>query len=191
MKINNLTKQFSSKVIFDNFSVELQDKKVNYILGESGVGKTTLLKIIAGLDKNYKGEIFPSNQKISYVFQEPRLFPNLTVKENINITSEDSPYNVEALLEMLELKDEANALPTTLSGGMKMRIALARALYHNGDVYLMDEPFAALNEELKARILPKIFQHLKNKTVIIVSHNFDEANKYADNILNLDLISKT
>lgn len=190
MKINNLTKRFGSKVIFDNFSIEFPDNKISYILGESGVGKTTLLRIISGLDKAYKGEIIPQISKISCVFQEPRLFPNLTVRENIEITTQNSPYQVDDILEMLELSEEAEALPASLSGGMKMRIALARALYYDGDIFLMDEPFAALNDELKERILPKIFKCLKCKTVIIVSHNVEEANKFSDNIINLDLIPR-
>ena len=190
MKINNLTKKFGSKVIFDNFSLELQDNGINYILGESGIGKTTILRIIAGLDKSFKGEISPSDAKISCVFQEPRLFPNLTLKENVEIVSQASKFKLEELLKILELENEANSLPASLSGGMKMRASIARALYHDGDVYLMDEPFAALNDELKARALPKIFELLKGKTVIIVTHNVEEANKFADKIINLDLLKR-
>ena len=190
MKINNLTKKFGSKVIFNNFSLEFQDNKVNYLLGESGVGKTTILRIIAGLDMDFKGEIVPSNAKISCVFQEPRLFPKLTLKENVEIVSESSKYKIEDLLEILELENEVNSLPSSLSGGMKMRASIARALYHDGDVYLMDEPFAALNDELKARALPKIFELLKGKTVIIVTHNAEEANKFANKIINLDLLKR-
>ena len=92
--------------------------------------------------------------------------------------------------EILELENEASSLPASLSGGMKMRASIARALYHDGDVYLMDEPFAALNDELKARALPKIFELLKGKTVIIVTHNVEEANKFADKIINLDLLKR-
>ena len=190
MKINNLTKKFGSKVIFDNFSLELQDNGINYILGESGIGKTTILRIIAGLDKSFKGEISPSDAKISCVFQEPRLFPNLTLKENVEIVSQASKFKLEELLKILELENEASSLPASLSGGMKMRASIARALYHDGDVYLMDEPFAALNDELKARALPKIFELLKGKTVIIVTHNVEEANKFADKIINLDLLKR-
>ena len=190
MKINNLSKKFGSKVIFDNFSLELQENGVNYILGESGIGKTTILRIIAGLDRDFKGEIIPQNAKISCVFQEPRLFPRLSVKENVEIVTEASKYKVEDLLELLELENEANSLPSSLSGGMKMRASIARALYHDGEIYLMDEPFAALNDELKARALPKIFELLKGKTVIIVTHNVEEANKFADKIINLDLLKR-
>lgn len=185
MKITNLTKTFASKKIFDNASFEFEDGKITYITGESGVGKTTLLRIIAGLDKAFSGEIVCNSDKISYVFQEPRLFPNLTVAENISITTENSPYTVDSVLNITELKQEKDSLPSSLSGGMKMRISLARALYNDGDIFLMDEPFSALDDKTKERILPKVFQLLKNKTVLIVSHNLYEADKYADKIINL------
>ena len=191
MKINNLTKRFGSKAIFENASIEFEENKINYILGESGSGKTTLLRIISGLDKSFKGEISPQYTKISCVFQEPRLFPNLTVAENIKITAKSSPYTVDDLLKIFELEGEADALPASLSGGMKMRVSLARALYYNGDLFLMDEPFGALNDELRERVLPEIFKRLEGKTVIIVSHNVEEAKSYASNILNLDLVNNS
>lgn len=188
MKISNLTKKFGSKIIFDNFNFEFLENKITYIVGESGSGKTTLLRIIAGLDKDYQGNIEKSNN-ISYVFQEPRLFPSINVRDNISISSDTSRYSVDELLELLEIPKEAESAITSLSGGMKMRVALARALYNDGELFLMDEPFSALDDDLKSRILPKIFKLLKGKTVIIVSHNIEEANIYADKILNLNEIS--
>ncbi|MBQ8545866.1 MAG: ABC transporter ATP-binding protein [Clostridia bacterium] len=186
MKIRNLTKKFASKIIFDNATFEFIDGKITYITGKSGIGKTTLLRIIAGLDKAYTGEILGRSDKISYVFQEPRLFPNLTVSENISVTTDNSPYTVDMVLKLTELEKEKDALPSSLSGGMKMRIALARALYYNGDVFLMDEPFSALDDATKELILPKAFELLKDKTVIIVSHNIEEAKKYADTIIDIN-----
>ena len=185
MKICNLSKKFNSKVIFDNQSFNFPDGKITYIMGESGCGKTTLLRIIAGLDKKFSGTVESADYKISYIFQEPRLFPNLTVADNISIVSDNSPFTVEKVLSLVELENEANSFPSTLSGGMKMRIALARAIYNNGDIFIMDEPFSALDDELKSRILPKIFEALRNKTVIIVSHNPGEASMYADEIIKL------
>ena len=186
MKIVNLNKRFGKKVIFNDSFFEFEDHKITYITGESGIGKSTLLRILAGLDKDYKGEIITVSSKISYVFQDSRLFSNLTVEENVKIVSESSPYTSDQVLSLVELDDEKYALPSSLSGGMKMRVALARALYNDGDIYLMDEPFSALDDATRERILPKIFEFLKGKTIIIVSHNLIEANKYADKIVNLD-----
>lgn len=188
MKLTNVTKSFASKKIFESNNFEFEDGKVSYILGESGIGKTTILRIIAGLDKNFSGEIYKSSNKISYVFQEPRLFPSVSVYDNIAIATLSSKYTVEAVLKLVEMEEEINALPSSLSGGMKMRVALARAIYSDGDIFLMDEPFSALDDDLKTRILPKIFECLKGKTVIIVSHNVEEANKYADEIINFNTI---
>lgn len=186
MKIINLNKKFTSKIIFDNSSFEFKNGEVTYITGESGVGKTTLLRIIAGLDKDYNGIIENQPKTVSYVFQEPRLFPSLTVEENISIVSDISPYKLHDVLKLVELENEINSLPSSLSGGMKMRVALARAIYCNSDMILMDEPFSALDDDLKNRILPNIFSVLKGKTIIIVSHNLNEAKKFADSIINLN-----
>ena len=191
MKINNLYNHFGKKQIFNGESFSFDEGKITYILGESGIGKTTLLKIIAGLDNDFKGEFHEKSDNVSYVFQEPRLFPNLTVSENIAISCDSSKHTVDELLRLLELENEANALPSSLSGGMKMRVAIARAIYNDGDIFLMDEPFAALDEDLKSRILPKLFQLLKGKTIVIISHNIEEANAYSDCIINFNSQLKT
>ena len=185
MEINNLTKLFGNKIIFDNFSAHIPDNKVTFIMGESGSGKTTLLRIIAGLVNDFRGGIKGLEGKISFVFQESRLFPALNVIENIELVERGSKLSAEEILSILELKNDIFSYPDELSGGMKMRISLARALYHNGDIFIMDEPFSALDDDLKNRILPKIFHLLKDKTVIIVTHNYDEAVKYGDNIIKI------
>lgn len=187
MKINNLTKKFNDKIIFDNYCCEILDNKINFIIGESGCGKTTLLRIIAGLDKVYQGTIEGLSEKIAVVFQEPRLIPYISVYKNIkivNLSADDE--KITNLLRLVELENEGNSLPSSLSGGMKMRASIARALNYDSDIILMDEPFASLDEELKDRILPKIFNILKNKTVVIISHNLSDCEKYADNIIDLN-----
>ena len=185
MEIKNLSKSFNDKIIFDNFNVSFPNEKITFILGESGRGKTTLLRILAGLDNDYSGEI-PKLDKVSYVFQEPRLIPSLTALENVKIVRENSENDAIKLLELFELSDALNKKPDELSGGMKMRVNLARALNFDADLYLMDEPFSSLDEAMKERVLPKTLEILKKKTVIIVSHNLEDANNYADSIINLN-----
>ena len=185
MEIKNLTKLFNDKVIFENYSVCIPENKITFIMGESGCGKTTLLKMICGLDKEYDGEILLSSNKLSCVFQEPRLFPTLTAKENIEIVGKGGDFSVLDVLKLVELDKDAELYPDELSGGMKMRLSIARALYYNGDIFVLDEPFSALDEELKDRILSKIFDALKGKTVLIVSHDPKEAEKYADNLIKI------
>lgn len=185
MEIKGLTKVFDNKTIFNDLTISIPDSKITYIIGESGCGKTTLLRLICGLDKIYSGEITKISNKISCVFQEPRLFPTLNLRENINIVHKGSEYSDTEILKIVELENDADLFPSELSGGMKMRASIARALYYNGDIFVMDEPFSALDEDLKSRIIPKIFEILKGKTVLIVSHDTAEVERYADNIVKL------
>ncbi|MBO5374283.1 MAG: ATP-binding cassette domain-containing protein [Clostridia bacterium] len=185
MKINNLYKAFEEKIIFNDFSIEIPDGKITFIIGESGCGKTTLLRILAGLDSSFSGQIDSSSSRISCVFQEPRLFPAISVLQNIELVEKGNSLPTNEILKLVELDTEENQYPDSLSGGMKMRLSLARALYYNGDMFLMDEPFSALDENMKARIIPKVLSLLKGKTVIIVSHDMEDVNSYADNIINL------
>lgn len=185
MKINNLTKAFGDKIIFNKFSIKIPKNKISFIMGESGCGKTTLLRLIAGLDKDFSGEIIKESDLISIVFQEPRLFEAISVRQNLQIINKGSDLCLEEIIKIVELDNDIDSMPRELSGGMKMRLALARALYYNGDIFLMDEPFSALDESMKNRMIPKILELLKGKTVLIVSHNLEEAKKYADNIINL------
>jgi ABC-type nitrate/sulfonate/bicarbonate transport system ATPase subunit len=185
MKINNLTKSFDKKIIFNDYSLEIPENKVTVIEGESGIGKTTLLRLIAGLDNNFKGEIIKSSNKISYVFQEPRLFDAISVKQNIELFEKGTHLSLEEILTIVELENEANTYPNELSGGMKMRLSLARALYYNGDIFLMDEPFSALDNDMKLRIMPKVFNLIKGKTVIIVSHNLEEIKDYTEYLIKI------
>lgn len=184
MKIKNLNKRFENKIIFNNANFEFKDNRITYLMGKSGIGKTTLLRIIAGLDANYTG-IIDKIDRISYVFQEPRLFPSLTVKDNIKIVNPNSNLDVNSFLEIVELKDCENMYPNELSGGMKTRVSIARALYYNADIVLMDEPFSSIDQDMKKRIAPKIFNLLANKTVIVVSHDDLEAKAYSNEIINI------
>ena len=97
----------------------------------------------------------------------------------------NTDLSINDILSIVELDKEQNTYPNELSGGMKMRLSLARALYYNGEIFLMDEPFSALDNDMKSRIIPKVFELLKNKTVIIVSHNADELKEYTDNLIKI------
>lgn len=186
MRIIGLSKHFNNKTVFKGFNAEILEGNVNLLVGESGSGKTTLLRILAGLDNEFIGKIEPKFQKISYVFQEPRLLGSLNVIDNVKIVTKNSEMRASELLEMLELLDSIKLYPSELSGGMKMRVNLARALNYDADLYLLDEPFSALDEDMKRRILPKVFKYLSGKTVIIISHNPSEVRRYSKNIINLD-----
>ncbi len=183
MRVNNITKKYGDKVVLDNFSYNFEENKITAILGESGVGKTTLLNIIAGIDEN---QFDVENRRISYVFQNDRLLPNLTIEDNLKLICNNVDAN--ATLEQFELKDTNTLYPSELSAGMSRRVAIIRALYYNADVLLMDEPFRNLDYYLKYKIMDIIKSEHNNtkNTIIMVTHDISEAVYMADNIILLD-----
>lgn len=182
-EIRNLTKKYGNTEVYNGFNLSLEEGKITCILGESGSGKTTLLNCIARLTE-YSGEI-PA-VKCSYVFQSPRLVPNLTVKQNLTLICKEEE-KVLKMLENVRLEDKADAYPKTLSGGQAQRAALARAFLYESDMLLMDEPFASLDLKLK-REMRELFLHVwrqDKRTVLFVTHDADEALSIADRLLVL------
>lgn len=184
LQIIDLNKSFGEKTVFENFSHTFKSGCVTSICGSSGCGKTTLLRIIAGLDTDYKGIILPEKYTVSVAFQEPRLFPGATVLENVSVT--DNKEKARSLLSELGIyKDSFKALPFELSGGMARRISLARAILKNADYYLFDEPFAGL-DEVNAKITANVIkEYCFGKSCIIVTHNAELAKTITDEFLYL------
>lgn len=184
VKIRNLNFSFGDKVIFDNFSLEIPHKSVTAITGKSGSGKSTLINLICGLLKADKGEIVSKAEKYAVVFQEDRLLPWLTVRENVSIVSDEEA--ADFLLKQVGLYESRDLYPAQLSGGMKRRTALARALAYGGDVLILDEAFNGVDEETKSVLMDIIKEQAKEKAVILISHNSDEIQRLADKIYSLD-----
>ena len=197
LKMTNVTFAFGKQSIFENLSLELKKGEILAIMGPSGYGKTTLLGLASGLLKPQKGEILNSFEKIAYVFQEPRLFPWLTVKENLlavmDKTDENTEKTVNDCLALVGLADAADKYPDELSGGMKSRASLARALSYGGDLFLLDEPFAALDEDLRRDLAIKIKDYLRARgsSAILVTHNREDAEMIADRILTAQSLTQT
>jgi sulfonate transport system ATP-binding protein len=182
-----------------NFSVE--DNSFVTIVGRSGCGKTTLLRIMANLESASRGNVrFISDgqaiPKVSIVFQEPRLMPWLTVEQNIAfparrgsaIDEEHSGRTLEMYLDLLGLKRFAKAYPSQISGGMAQRVALGRTLFFEPEIILMDEPFGDLDAFTRRNLqkeLIKIFQNQK-RTFLFVTHDVDEAIFLGQRVLVLD-----
>ena len=189
MKITNLSKKFGRKVIFDNLSIDIPENGVTAFWGESGRGKTTLLRIIAGLDKKYSGKIDYGNvKKISYVFQEPRLLPACTVLENVTLPLGNSAEATEKAKEFLKkvgLEAEIDSYPDSLSGGMKTRVSIARALAYDGDILLLDEAFNGLDEKNAETVMDLIVEYAKNKPCLTVCHNRTHLDYLNANVINL------
>lgn len=183
IKIENLTKKYGDKKIFENFSLEIEKGKTTCVLGESGCGKTTLLNVLSRLTE-FEGQVDEVN--CSLVFQTPNLFPNLTARQNLLLVSSDTD-EIDALAKELMVEDKLSSYPKHLSGGEAQRIALIRALIFNADLLLMDEPFSSLDLRIKFQaieVLKKRFKAQK-KTVLMVTHDIKEAVEMADRIIVL------
>ena len=185
-----------------NVSGEIIQGKFVAIYGASGAGKTTILRILAGLipgegeyikmdeqvwaDRENKIHLPPQTRKIGFVFQDYALFPNMTVKENLQFALEkgQSMQVVDELIEMVELQQLFNRKPQTLSGGQKQRVALARALVRKPELLLLDEPLSALDNEMRIKLQEVILKIHRNYslTTIMVSHDISEIFRMADTI---------
>ncbi len=187
LKLENLSFSYGDKTVFDSFSLHLEDGEILAIMGPSGCGKTTLLNLIAGTIRPEGGVIEKDADAISYVFQEPRLFPWLTVKENllaVTGTKKISDKEIVKTLELVELSGTEQLYPDQLSGGMKIRISLARAMIADTKLWLLDEPFASLDAELRKRLIARLRVWVKERgiSVLCVTHFEEDAALFADRV---------
>ena len=167
MRIDIREKRFGDKIIFRNFSLSVSDGERVLITGESGRGKTTLLRLIAGLDGECEGSIdFPPSVML---FQEDRLIENMSVISNLMLVT-DGRKKAVTLLEKAGLRGEEKSIVSSLSGGMKRRVSIVRLLLLESSVYLLDEPFTGLDGETKRKTAALITEKTEGKTVIVVSH---------------------
>ncbi len=201
VSLREVTKAYDNGVVALG-PIDLQVRKGEFVslLGPSGCGKSTALRIIAGLAAPTSGEVQLAHhekaslpgQGIGFVFQEPTLMPWTSVRENVrlplklaHVSASESDARVMAALKSVGLADFADSFPRELSGGMKMRVSLARALVTDPDILLMDEPFAALDEIARFRLnndLLELWRNLK-KTVIFVTHSVFESVYLSERVL--------
>ncbi len=174
LKINDLTFSYGDKKIFSDFSLEIKNGEKIWLSGPSGCGKTTLIKLILGLLKAQSGKINKGNITPSVVFQENRLFPFYTVMQNIELVGGDK-QKAKEILAFLGITDTENAYPSSLSGGMKRRVAIARALSVPFDLLILDEAFNGIDENNTQSACDCIKKFTEGKTVILITHNPDEA----------------
>lgn len=188
LKAVNITKKFGDNTVLDNFSREFDDGKVTAVLGKSGCGKSTLLNVLMGLIAPDSGEVLRGeNERISAVFQEDRLCENLTASANIRLVTGKRYTRERIAAELAEvgLADCADKPVRELSGGMKRRTALLRALLAEYDALFLDEPFKGLDADTKRIVLDYCKRKTAGKTVVFVTHDKDECAALADEIIEL------
>ncbi len=187
IEIRDLIKKFNDHYVFNNLNLDIESDKITVILGKSGCGKTTLLRLISNLEKYDSGSININNLKFSYVFQEPRLFPWLTVFENIQAITNLPSDEIYRMIRMVDLEKFSNSYPDELSGGMKSRVSLARAFAYKPNFLLMDEPFSNLDDFTRIKMQEELLKlyNKENVGILFVTHNIDEALTIADKIIVL------
>ncbi|KXT78664.1 amino acid ABC transporter ATP-binding protein [Streptococcus sp. DD13] len=206
LELKNINKRFGNKDILSNFSLTIPEKKILVIVGPSGGGKTTLLRMLAGLETIDSGEILYNGQSLAldelgkrnllgFVFQDFQLFPHLSVLENLTLSpiktmgmsKEEAEKKAQQLLERLGLEQHATAYPFSLSGGQKQRVALARAMMIDPEIIGYDEPTSALDPELRLEVEKLILQNRElGMTQIVVTHDMQFAETIADVLLKVE-----
>lgn len=179
MIFKDINIKYGDNEVYTNYELNIEDKKITAILGPSGIGKTSLLQYISK-------KLIDNNMQLSYVFQEYRLVPWKTSKKNLDlIYDENCIMTSEEALDVVGLKDCINKYPYELSGGMKQRINLARAIMKPGEFMILDEPFKSLDKKIKKEILLYLKKLIKNRniTCIFVTHDIEEAEMIADKIV--------
>jgi iron(III) transport system ATP-binding protein len=209
LTIAHVTKRFGLHTAVDNVSVEFASGEVAVILGPSGGGKTTLLRLIAGLEVPDAGEIWldgrqvarahhgivpPHDRAIGFVFQDLALWPHLTVRkhlrfvlESISVPKADRPSRVRDVLSLLRIEQLAERYPHELSGGEQQRAALARALVGRPRLLLLDEPLSSLDPDLRATLRGELalLQRALDVTMIYVTHDREDATVLADRVVHM------
>lgn len=187
--ITDLCKSFDDNEILKNVNITLEDSSKYCLMGASGIGKTTLLRILMELERADSGCISGIDTKnISCMFQEDRLIPDLSAIDNVRIVLRRKNNRAEVRNNLLSiLPDDSLDLPvSSLSGGMKRRVALARALSYPGKLIILDEPFTGLDKDTKLNVINYILKMRNNRTLLIATHGTDDADLLGAKIIKLD-----
>lgn len=183
LKFENVCFGYENEPVFHNFGLYLNEGEVTAVLGHSGCGKTTFMKLACGMLKPSSGNITPfSASRPSYIFQENRLLPQSTAAENLAFVGASAKRSAE-YIRKAGLFGSENKLPSELSGGMSRRLAIARAFAFGGDCFFIDEPLHGLDLKTSKEILSLMREELCGKTALIITHSPEEAFFLCDRIL--------
>ena len=184
--LEHVEKRYGDKVVLRDFSARFPGGECTCIMGPSGCGKTTLLRLILGLETPDGGQILGRSFPMAAVFQENRLFEDFSALSNVTAVCprERRPEAARHLMA-LGLGESLHAPVRTLSGGMKRRVAVARAVLAPGEVLVLDEPFTGLDRDTKAAVLEYLKAHTKGRTLLLVTHDPAERDALAQHVLNM------
>lgn len=184
----NLSKSFGQNVILSNINFELLEGKRYGIMGASGIGKTTLIHILMGLEKQDSGQIEGlDGKKLAAVFQEDRLIEHYDAIKNIKLVCDSSlsDEKIQKELKKVSLEENLHKPVSKMSGGMRRRVAIVRAILALSDIVIMDEPLKGLDAKLKDQVLRYIDESTKSKTLLIVTHELEDIRKLEAELLCL------
>ena len=190
--IKSLNFSYRNEEVFKDLNLNFKSGVLNLISGPSGSGKTTLLNLIAGLEKPYSGLIIldditqsnndkfiePENRNIGFVFQDFALFPHLNVKQNIKFSGKGNEDLFNKLINRLNIRSHLSKYPHELSGGQQQRVSIARALFSEPKILLIDEPISNQDKNNKIEIIEIISEFIKEKEVICILVSHEEINSY-------------
>lgn len=188
IRVTNLNKSFNGQRVINDLTMTIKVGQITCIMGASGVGKTTLAYILMGLLEADSGQITGiEGKKFSAVFQEDRLIENWDAVKNIMLVcaKDISKENINKNLKDIGLTDYEKKPVSSLSGGMRRRVAIVRALLSDYDILVMDEPFKGLDEELRNNVISYVKEKTAGKTVIIITHDKDEVDLIKANLITM------
>ena len=196
IRLENVCKSFDSHTVLSELSLTVLQGEHVAIMGESGCGKTTLLRIIAGLEKVDSGVVTGySTSDVAVVFQESRLFDSFSVLDNVacvmNLPMMEARERARVLLQSVGLSDALSLYPSELSGGMAQRVSIARAMAVDLPILLLDEPFSALDEGTRKKMTGLLLDFCQNKTLVLVTHSRKDAEALTDRTVFLSAVNES
>lgn len=182
IEAKGLTKKYGEKTVFENLSLSFSKGTCAVFTGASGVGKTTLMRVIAGLERPDAGAVTGTEGlRAAFIFQENRLILHLSTLDNILCVAPDRDRALY-YLEKVGLADAKDKAASALSGGMKRRLAIARALAYGGDIFYLDEPLRELDKETEDRVKQLLYDETRGRTVLMITHDADFAKQTGDTV---------
>lgn len=188
IELIHISKQFNDNIVFDDLNLSFAEGKMSCLMGASGSGKTTLLNLLMGLLLPDSGEIRGIDGKqITAVFQEDRLIEHYDAESNVALVCDKQLplQRIQQELKQVGIEEYAGKEVRQFSGGMRRRVAIVRAILAKSDVLILDEPFKGLDEALKYRVMDYVLEKTRGKTVIVVTHDKEEAQRLKANLILL------